>query len=200
MSHVKYNLNVRHKSEIRIIARISIDDSNGDIYYIPMSSPETKAGGDVDHVSFHRDGRVHVVGKNKKKIVVDESGEKVSNGRIALMNTGYQLMVTDHVPSLSWLPTASEHSHFSSDETFDLDVVQPLMMNFSMISGRLIVSGRAEVRNKGTDPKIIDVKQRSLGVGSGNQDKLLQYTLEVGSNDVTSRTLVIPYRFNIIRD
>ena len=200
--NVDYRILITNNGQFYKIGHIIINRFEGDFYYTPSqqqiinfsSGCQNKI---IDHVAWHKDGRIHIKTKDGKYYNV-ESRQKVNE-------IGYQDIVVDKVENYKKLPKRTKKK---LDVVFDADkYIGPIEFKFSVVSGKLIVGhyNDVSVPIKCSDTRIdnnfLAKKDRCLGHESRNADKLLQYILKkyVASEKLlTGRQLFIPGNLNII--
>ena len=109
------------KSGVRyLIATLEITISP-DIYYFPSQTVVTKNDSIdfiIDHISFHKDGRVHVKTKENKRLFT-QKGNYIH--RLPLRQTGQQILLTDFIEDYKTLPIISSETGLQTRYFFDLD-------------------------------------------------------------------------------
>ncbi|MFH1769922.1 MAG: hypothetical protein ABH833_04690 [Parcubacteria group bacterium] len=191
---VKYRVLIKSDGNYYKLGTIIIKRFEGDIIYAPSqlkvigSSSTGTLDNVIDHVSWHPSGRVHVKIKDDSYEIFEE-GIGVLNSifgmekdRQRIKDIGFQEILRDTVIDIATLP---EHKKKIDklDIVFDIkDYDGPVQFYFSMVSGTHIVElaegGKTPVKISKKSIKLrLDGQHRSLGVESGNADKLLQYNL-----------------------
>ena len=205
-----YRILVKQRDTYFKLGHILIKASEGDIYYVPSQTGVIDADNEhlikeiIEHVAWHKSGRVHVKKKDGEIVVLEEGVGVVDKEDVPMLDRqeikdiGYQEIVRDTVIDVKTLPV-----HGKKIEQLDvvLDLKEhdgPIQLHFSIVSGTHIV---AAYEGKETPVKIatksaklqLDSTHRCLGVESGNADKLLQYGLYkyVGSDFDEGRRLLI---------
>ena len=154
-----YSLNIRYRNTYFCIAKISINNSGGDIYYIPATHSENEKDKNlIDHISFHKDGRVHITNRDNSKSILQPGANK-TGGRQEIVTTGYQILLTQTISDFTKLPRLNLKDIGLIDEVFNVTEIIPLKLKFSMISGKLIVRGKATAHSARERPEIIEVKK-----------------------------------------
>lgn len=215
---VSYRILVKSNGNLYKLGHVMIQRFEGDIFYVPSqngivdSSDKNTLQKIMDHISWHKSGRVHMKIKDSQYYIFEEGkgvinkilGKKV---RQEIQDIGYQEIVRDTVIDFSKLPK-HEKSVDALDVVFDVgNYKKPVQFHFSMVSGREIVkSFRGEKTPvKQADRKVLENKlasdQRCLGNESGNADKLLQYGLYkyIGADLKAGRRVFVPTDSGISR-
>lgn len=204
---IDYKVLIKAEDAYYDIGTIIIKTYTGDILYTPssrfMNDEKTKNKKEIDHVSWHASGQVHIKQKDQteeKYSIVQKNGERQKISEI-----GFQELLQDTIEEYRSLQTYQKKVN-------DLDVVfnaegydGPVSFYFSIVSGRLIVA-----KHKGQQVPIkkvnvkderdgIDSTLRALGHHSGSGDILLQYSLrKISPNKIrTKRELLILHDIKI---
>lgn len=173
------------------LGTIIIKTFDGDIMYTPSQAGISESNSNIifkviDHVSWHRSGRVHIKTKNGGYKIFEE-GLGVLNPIIGIEQTrqeikdiGFQEILRDIVADISTLPKYT-------GEINELDVILningyagAIQFIFSIVSGTHIVAlfeGKETPIKTSENIEKLDNQKRCLGAESGNADKLLQYVL-----------------------
>ena len=206
-SSVSYRILIKSDEKYYKIGTIIIKTYKGDIFYTPsnnyMESPITLEKKEIEHVSWHINGRVHIKHKNciEKYDIIQKNGE-----RQKISEMGFQNMIKDTIKDFRNLTIYDNRKVVPLDVVFNTgDYIGQVCFNFSIVSGKLIIA-----QYKGQDIPLkmtniekstngIGVTQRALGWHSGNSDVMLQYSLKRNNeNDLrTNRRIFISHDMNI---
>jgi hypothetical protein len=189
---VTYRMLIKQGFKYYKLGTIIIKRLEGEFLYTPSqlrienSGSEKVIGKVIDHVSWHKSGRVHIKTKDGEYDVVEEGVEMLKpegwKSRQKIEDIGFQEIIRDTVIDVSTLPEYIKKID-GLDVVFDIkDYVGPVQFLFTIVSGTHVVElskgGRTPVKIAEKSNKIkLDSQLRCLGAESGNADKLLQYIL-----------------------
>jgi hypothetical protein len=213
---LKHNILIFYKEIYRKLGNVIISRSNGDILYVPsqrktIASNYGTANEVIDHIAWHKTGRVHIKMVSGKKYVFEYGrGEvaEISDKRQPILDIGYQEILRDTVIDMQKLPILKKKIN-------ELDIVfragnysGAIQFHFSIVSEHQIIkvaSGQeTPIKNvySNNNSLLIDVDKRFLGYESGNADKLLQYSLYkfIGTDLKKGRRVFVSKDSKITRD
>ena len=203
---VSYKVLIKSGKRYFDVGTIIIKVYKGDILYIPSSKflvTEDSTKKEVDHISWHATGRVHI--KYKTGLPDDYSIIQKKGERQKISEIGFQEMMKDTINYYDKLPEY-KRKVTGLDVVFDVkNYGDSVCFNFSMLSGKLIVAQykglKVPIKSLDSERKhrMIDSSLRALGHHSGSGDVMLQYSLEkIRKKQLrTNRQLFIPHDMKI---
>ncbi len=212
---VTYRILIKSNTNYYKLGTIIIKRFDGDIFYTPSQKGVTNSSGNmnnkiIDHVSWHKSGRVHIKPQNGNYEIFEEGvgvlkpTTGVKKDRQKIKDIGFQEIVRDTVIEIKALP---EHKKKIDelDVVFNIkEYLESVQFHFSIVSGthiaKLAEGGETPVKvSKKSKKLLLDGQIRCLGVESGNADKILQYGLYkyIGKDLLKGRRLVMATDSNI---
>jgi len=177
------------------IATLIIRPHKGEILYIPsqkgIKSPEEKEYRNLDHISFHTDGLVHL--KYKFALLT----YKTVRQYLPIEKMGYQEMINDSIKDIKSLPQTSE-----SEQEIIFNIVEknkPVHLNITLISGKVLIDSyeSKDTKYEKHNSNFISSDHRAISNGVINTDKMLQIYAEYLDNMSVPRIIYIPKRSSI---
>ncbi|MFH1545810.1 MAG: hypothetical protein ABIE14_00335 [Patescibacteria group bacterium] len=203
------SLFVGRKSKSYWLGNFNIKVIAGEIFYHPSQNLSVKRGENIsgrgfiskdtdkikiDHYSFHQTGEMHITKKKSKrgdKHIMIES----SKNRISIIDTGQQHLFTDFVKDITKLPNRARPT--GDEIIFDIkDNISKVFLRIDLLSGRNLIKNdykRIPVEDK--EGRLLVLERRALGVESGNQDKVLHFSLYEDKREILDfeRRIFSPY-------
>lgn len=177
------------------IATLVIRPHKGEILYIPsqkgIKSPEEKEYQNLDHISFHTDGLVHL--KYKFALLT----YKTVRQYLPIVKMGYQEMINDSIQDIKSLPQTSESK---LEIVFNIDKEdRPVHLNITLISGKVVIDSYKSKDTKYEKHNNNFINSHHIAISNKviNTDKMLQIFLEYTKPLTVPRTIFIPKKSEI---
>ncbi len=194
-STVKRKIAFVNNGQRYLLATLIIRPHKGEFLYIPsqkgIKSPEDADYKNLDHISFHTNGLVHL--KYKSESIT----YKTVRQYFPIERIGYQEIINDSIRDITSLPTTSESK---LEITFNINKESlPVHLNITLISGKVFIDSykSKETKYERHNDNFITSHHIAISNEVINTDKMLQIYAEYLDNMSIPRLIYIPKKSEI---
>lgn len=183
--NTRINIHLKEQDILYKIGSIDITKPNNEFYYRPSQGKLSKVGigsiseeketllkkpFELDHISFHKDGQVHMKDKSSHKEVIFQSKK-----RLDIIETGSTYLIYDYIKDPTSLPKSSE---IPKEKDFTIDISENIgvLVKTCLISSENYLSGN--INRLSQEDGLIDIEFR------GTYDSHLMLVIGAFKSDI----------------